>query len=393
MNRVDEHDIAQDAATGVPTKTMTFTDDAGASRATWVAGAAVALLVAWFASGLIWPADDLGGTEAQPAPAAISVAVTDSTAALVTEFFVAEGQAVADRDTTIRAETSGDILDVAAQKGDDVLSGGVIGRFDPVHRTAELTRAQADLERAERELRNAETLLKSGTGTMDRATDARTALAAAQAQLAAAEQAIEDTVIRAPFDGRLEDVFIDPGEFFTAGSEVARVVDLEPLTVRARVPQQSLRRLSEGQTAVIGFITGETREGTVRFVGSSADSATRTFLLEIEVDNEDRAIPAGVSAEIRIATGEAAAHYVSPAILSLSDSGALGLMTADDSNVVQFHEVSILRAESNGIWVSGLPDQARIITVGQGFVRPGDTVDPRPDERDSVVNTASEPTQ
>ncbi|MCP4382835.1 MAG: efflux RND transporter periplasmic adaptor subunit [Hyphomicrobiales bacterium] len=389
MNRVDEHEATAGSVGATPSKEMVFADDRGASRAIWVAGAAVILVVAWFASGLIWPTGDAEISEDQP-PTAISVAVIDSTAESVTEFFVAEGQAAADRDTTLRAETSGDILEVAFQKGNDVLSGEIIGRFDPVHRTAELTRAQTEVEQAERELRNAETLLESGAGTLDRATDARTALVAAKAQLAAAEQAIEDTLIQAPFDGRLEDLFIDPGEFFSAGTDVARVVDLEPLTVRARIPQQSLRRLSEGQTAVIDFITGETRDGVVRFVGASADPATRTFLLEIEVENEDQAIPAGVSAEIRIATGEAAAHYVSPAILSLSDSGALGLKIADENNTVQFHEVSILRAESNGIWVSGLPDRARIITVGQGFVRPGDTVDPQPDERATTPRAVSE---
>ena len=256
MNRVDEQGTTSVRAEAATPETMVFTDDRGASRATWVAGAMVILVFAWFISGLVRPTGNAETLVEQP-PAAISVAFIDSTAKPVTEFFVAEGQAIADRDTTIHAETSGDILDVAFQKGDPVSSGQIIGRFDPVHRTAELARAQSEVERAQRELTNAETLLESGSGTLDRATDARTALVAARAQLAAAEQAIEDTLIRAPFDGRLEDVFIDPGEFFASGTAVARVVDLNPLTVRSRIPQQSLRRLSKGQAAVIDFITGE----------------------------------------------------------------------------------------------------------------------------------------
>ncbi|WP_421723461.1 efflux RND transporter periplasmic adaptor subunit [Bauldia sp.] len=372
---------------------MKFSDDPGASRATWVAAFLIVVLTAWFASGLVWPSEAPETEQDGNVQAPITVAVRDSTAEMITEFFVAEGQAVADRDTTIHAETSGDILDVAFDKGDTVSAGDVIGRFDPGHRTAELDRAQAEVERAEREFQNAETLFARGTATEDRVTEARTALAAARAQRAAAEQAIEDTMIRAPFDGRLEDVFVDPGEFFSAGAEVARVVDLEPLTVRARVPQQSLRSLTEGQAATVRFITGETREGIVRFVGASADPATRTFLLEIEVENEDGAIPAGVSTEVSIATGEVAAHFISPAILSLSEDGTLGLKTASDDNAVQFHEVSILRAESEGVWVAGLPDTARIITIGQGFVRPDDTIDPRPDNGAQLAETASGPIQ
>lgn len=367
---------------------LEFADDPGASHSTWIAAALVLLLAGWFLSGMVWPSEDPDGSQEHREQTPISVAVMDSTAEMITQYFVAEGQAVADRDTTVRAEISGDVLDVAFEKGDLVAAGAVIGRFDPGHRVAELARARAEVERAARESANAETLLQSGTGTADRAAEARADLAAAEAQLAAAEQAIEDTIIHAPFDGRIEDLFIDPGEFFTAGAEVARVVDAVPLTVRARIPQQSLRRLSEGQTATVGFITGEIREGTVRFVGASADPATRTFLLEIEIDNDDRAIPAGISAEIRIATGQAAAHFVSPAILSLDEDGTLGLKTADENDTVRFYAVSILRAESDGVWISGLPDQVRIITVGQGFVRPDDRVDPRPDDRAQLLSAS-----
>ena len=371
-------------------ETPQFTGDPGASHSTWVAGALVALLAAWFLSGLVWPSNTSEELPAGQAQAPISVAVRDSTAESITEFFVAEGQAVADRDTTVRAEISGDVLEVNVRKGDDVPAGAVIGRFDPGHRVAELARAKAEVDRADREFRNAEALLESGTGTADRASETRATLAAAQAQRAAAEQAIEDTMIYAPFDGRVEVLFIDPGEFFSAGAEVARVVDLEPLTVRARIPQQSLRRLSEGQAATVSFITGEVREGTVRFVGASADPATRTFLLEVEVANEDRAIPAGVSAEIRIATGEAAAHFISPAVLSLDQDGALGVKTADETNSVRFHEVAILRADTDGVWIVGLPEHVRIITVGQGFVRPNDKVDPRSEEQLQVPDAMSE---
>ena len=66
------------------------------------------------------------------------------------------------------------------------------------------------------------------------------------------------------------------------------------------------------------FITGEERAGVVTFVGTSAASETRTFLAEIEVENEDGAIPAGISAEVIIPTGEVTAHFLSPSIVSLN---------------------------------------------------------------------------
>lgn len=369
-----------DETNAAPPIALQFGDDPGASRSFWIAFLLVLAMGGWFVSSLILPSEDPGsiadGRTLQP----MIVAVKASRARTVPEVFVADGEAKPDRDTGVLAETSGEIEEVLLKRGDVVTAGMEIARFDPRQRTAELQRAHADVIRVERELRNAETLLERGTATFDRVANQRVALAAAEAAVAAAEQTMADTVLRVPFDGRLEELHINPGEFVPAGQEVARVVDRIPLTIQARIPQQSFYRIQPGQVAKIAFITGQERDGQVKFVGTNADPGTRTFALEIEVANGDGAIPAGVSAEIRIPTGEAKAHFVSPAILALNETGVLGLKSVNAENRVAFHEVAILRAETNGIWVSGLPDNVRIITVGQGFVRSGEVVDPRPDD-------------
>jgi len=163
---------------------------------------------------------------------------------------------------------------------------------------------------------------------------------------------------------------------------VGRLVDITPLTVAIQVPQQSLTLLSVGQTAVVNFITGEEREGVVTFVGSSAAAETRTFLAEIEVDNADGAIPAGISAEVVIPTGEATAHFLWPSIVSLNTEGDLGVKTVNDDNIVEFFPIEIVKAQIDGVWVTGLPEAADVITVGQGFVNEGETVAPAVEETD-----------
>ena len=209
---------------------------------------------------------------------------------------------------------------------------------------------------------------------------ARVALAAAESQLTSAREAIDDTDIQAPFAGRVESIDIDPGEFFSAGAELGRIVDNRPLTVAIQVPQQSLNRIRDGQAATVRFITGEERDGKVTFVGTSAAAETRTFRAEIVVQNFDGEIPAGISAEVEIPTGEAVAHFLSPSIVSLDADGVLGVKTVDADNVVQFYPIELARAELDGIWVTGLPETVDIITVGQGFVREGETVNPRAEE-------------
>jgi len=359
------------------TRPLTFQSDTGASRSTWIAAFLVVAIVSWMGSGFLFPTKSPGEETTRQEPAPVAVAVTTSVAEEVTQFYRAEGQALPDRDTTIRAETSGDILEVLVRKGQDIKSGDVIARFDPTNNNADTNRASEQLVRAQREFDNAAELLERGVATADRVTDARADLASAQAQATAAAEAAKALTITAPFAGRIETLDIDEGEFVSAGTEIGRLVDITPLTVAIQVPQQSLTRLKIDQLATVRFITGEDRAGIVTFVGTSAASETRTFLAEIEVANDDGKIPAGISAEIAIPTGRLIAHFLPPSIVSLNTAGDLGVKTVSVDAIVEFFPIQVVKAQIDGIWVTGLPETVDVITVGQGFVSVGEVVAPR----------------
>jgi multidrug efflux system membrane fusion protein len=370
---------------------LTFDTDRGSNRSRWVAGGLAVAIIAWMGSGYIFPSENTQSAKAPVAPRAVTVAVRQSTAEAVEQVFVAEGQALPDRDTTIRAETSGQISETLVKMGDALEAGQVIARFDIAAREADLTRAEQERDRAQREFDNATALVERGISTVDRVAEARASLAAALASVSAAEEAIGDTEIRAPFAGRLESLDINVGEFVSLGGDVGRIVDNTPLTIAIQIPQQSLRDIKVGQVAEVAFITGETAKGEVDFVSRSADAETRTFMARIKVPNADGAIPAGISAQLRIPTGEMTAHFVSPAILSLDTDGTLGIKTVNAQNVVEFHKIAIVRAQTDGIWISGLPDQAQIISIGQGFVNDGETVNPQADDAATMDMSAQPP--
>ena len=360
-------------------QTLDFTNERGATRSTWIALALVIAIIGWMGSSFVFPAQDVDETYpiSTDKISLVAVAVTPSTAENVTKFFSAEGQALPDRETSIRAETTGSIREVLVSKGDTVMAGDIIARFDIVQNEADLNRAQEELVRAQREFDNAEALVGRGVATNDRLSQARATLASAQASVTSAQKAFENSEITAAFGGRVEALDVNTGEFVAAGSEIGRIVDNTPLTVTIQVPQQSLRNIVAGAKADVTFITGEELTGIVDFVGTSADAATRTFLAEITVENDDGAVPAGVSAQIRIPIGDTTAHFLSPAILSLGTDGTLGVKTVDADNKVVFTAVTIERAQTDGVWVSGLPDAVDIITIGQGYVNNGETVDPK----------------
>lgn len=361
------------------TQHLEFKTEKGASRSKWVAIFLVVALVAWMASGMVGGDEtaDAPVTATRSDPVPVTVAVTESRAETVTDMFLAEGQAEPDRDTAIRAETGGTVGEVLVSKGSDVEAGAVIARLNPAQREAELERARTEAARLSRDLDNIRLLLERGVATNDRLLQAESALASARAGLAAAEEAMRNLDIKAPFAGRIDALSIQEGEVIGAGGELGRIVDLDPLTVVVQVPQQIVADLRVGQQAEVSFITGETRAGTLAFLGARANAETRTFTAEVVVENAGGEIPAGVSARVRIPTGDHHAHFLSPAILSLDTAGVLGVKSVDAENVVHFHPIEILLAQTNGLWVTGLPDEVTVITVGQGFVNDGEVVNPQ----------------
>ena len=180
--------------------------------------------------------------------------------------------------------------------------------------------------------------------------------------------------IVAPFSGYLESLKVDEGDFLNTGAVCASLIDPDPMLLVADIAEKDIAQIQLGSEASAKLISGRLITGNVSFIASSADKNTRTFRVEISVDNKDRSIRDGVSAEIYIKGKEEPAHRISPAILALNDQGKLGIRTVTSDNTVEFREINILEDTNNGMWVSGLGKEARIITLGQEYVFQGQTV-------------------
>ena len=177
-----------------------------------------------------------------------------------------------------------------------------------------------------------------------------------------------------PFSGYLETLRVEEGDFLNTGAVCAALIDPAPMLIVADIAEKDIAQVELGSEASAKLISGRYISGEVTFIASSADKNTRTFRVEISVDNKDRTIRDGVSAEIYIKGKQEAAHKISPAILSLNDQGKLGVRTVTADNRVEFKEINILEDTNSGMWVSGLGEEARIITLGQEYVFQGQTV-------------------
>lgn len=136
----------------------------------------------------------------------------------------------------------------------------------------------------------------------------------------------------------------------------------------------------KGAPAGARLIDGSEVSGTVSFVGRSADEQTRTFRVELLVDNADLKLRDGQTAEIVISTDGRKAHLLPQSALTLDNDGTLGVRLVTADNTAQFQPVSILRDTQEGVWLGGLPDQADVILLGQEYVTDGVPVLPSYEE-------------
>lgn len=287
---------------------------------------------------------------------------------------MAHGQVEPNRMVTIRAEAAGRITKVATIEGQALTLNDVLMQIDMNDRQARLKKADAKVKERQRSYERTKQLVEKGHLAQQAIDESFSALESAKADLAEIQLEIRNTAIRAPFDGVLEVLHVEVGDYASVNRELATIVDNHLVVVVVQIAQQDISKLSLGSVARIAFATGQEREGVVRFIASRAEPATRTFRVEIEVPNPEGVIPSGTTAQAHIPTGEISAQYLSPALLVLDESGKIGAKTVSDAGYVEFHPVTIVRAEAEGVWVSGLPDEIRLITVGQNFVREGEPV-------------------
>ncbi len=178
---------------------------------------------------------------------------------------------------------------------------------------------------------------------------------------------------------------MEVGDFVKRGDPIATFVDNRTLIVAANLSEFDARFVEVGDTAEATLATGERVAGMIRFVAPVANEATRTFTVELEVDNSAGLLRAGGTAELRIPAELVYAHRISPALLTLDDAGNIGVKLVNEKGEAEFVVADIALANSDGVWVAGLPGTATIITVGQGFVTSGTVVNAVPE---SAVETA-----
>jgi len=306
------------------------------------------------------------------------------------EHVVLRGRTENKRSVQVKAETAGRIVERPVERGARVRAGDLLCRISLEDREAGVQEAEAALAQAKIE-HDASIKLR------ERGFQSETAIAQAAARLAAAEAQVERraldldrTRIKAPFAGVVEEVHVELGDYATPGSGCVTLVDMNPMLLIGRVSERQVARLQLNQTVTGVLSDGRTIEGSLTFIGQTSDPATRTYAVEAEVNNQAHEVRSGITTELRIPVAEVMAHKISPALLALDDEGNIGVRIVNERNEVEYRRVAIVSDAPDGAWVTGLPEIATLITVGQELVVPGQRVELSFEPAETLPARASE---
>jgi RND family efflux transporter MFP subunit len=250
---------------------------------------------------------------------------------------------------------------------------------------AALARATADRDKLARAQERNMTLLAAGAiGSAD-AQDNQSVLQAARAAQVSARYDLSSTRVRMPFEGVVLSKAVDVGATVAPGQPLATVADMgSSLIARAQVPAEVANRLQRGMAATV-TMSGAAAAITGHMLRKGALSDTRTGTVEIDVAlPAPHALVSGTVASvqfgkgaIRSATipGSPAVQYIPAEALVDSHDGRGHVFIVDPRDKsAHLVAITVYGFDDDSLRISGLHDDARVITVGAGYVADGQKV-------------------
>ena len=194
-----------------------------------------------------------------------------------------------------------------------------------------------------------------------------------EARIKRLEEQLEFTNISSPQRGWVEKLDIEEGEFVDTNRPFGKLIGLQSIILDMPIPQTNVGSVKVNDQVEVDFGRLGKRVGIVKAISMTANSSTRTFNVEVYLDNTNDILRSGMSAEASIIVEKVNAFKISPAHLNVDENGQLSVKVAVE-NIVKTIPVKLLRTTGNYAFISGLENGDVLLTSGQAFLSDGEPV-------------------
>ncbi|MGE0580507.1 MAG: efflux RND transporter periplasmic adaptor subunit [Steroidobacteraceae bacterium] len=312
--------------------------------------------------------------QGQPAPATVVVSA-EVRSERVSHELTALGTAIANESIDVTTKASNLVSAVRFRDGQAVKRGEVLIELDPAQARADLAEATAAATESTGQYARARDLLSTRVVSQSQYEQLEATMKADQARVAAAEARLADTVIRAPFNGRVGLRRVSVGSLVSPGTVITTLDDTSLMKVDFAVPENLLGSLREGLelTARTAAHPDRGLKGRVLTIDSRIDPTTRSVTVRALVPNSELLLRPGMFVNVTLRKDEYDALVIPEQALVPEQSKQYVFVV--DGDKVARREVQIGRREPGKVEiVSGLAQGERVVVEGTQKVRDGSVV-------------------
>ena len=281
------------------------------------------------------------------------------------------GSSRAYRTLTIIPEVNAKVNQIMITDGDVVNKGDVLIKLTKPQYQSFLNEAEIRVSNSKLEYKSIKTLYANKLSSKRELQRSKAIYEEDKAKLKIAQDNLSSLTIKAPFNAKIEEVYVVLGEVISSyKTSLLKMIQDDKLIITGFLAESKVNDLLIGDNAKIYFSNNSEADGEIIFIAGDADPDTRTFKVEVLINNVADFFRSGMTAKIEIPYSRVTAYEIKPSYLTLNDQGIVGIKYVENFKV-KFTEVEILEENNDKMIVTNLPSNLPIIITGHGFVQEG----------------------
>lgn len=279
-------------------------------------------------------------------------------------------------DLSVKAETKGQIVSIPVQEGEDVKKNQLLMQIDDRDSRSQLARIEATYKLAKLDYERINTLTRKNITPASKLDEVTARLKELEARLAEARLSLQRTRIKAPIDGRLNDVLKKIGDVVDVNQPVARIIQIDRVKATVGVPESDVTAVFDLKQADVVIEALDNRKflGQKVFLSSQPRSLARLYDLELLLPNPEGRILPGMFAQVKLVKKVYENAVAVPLYAVITQGDARYVYVEKDGRAERRDITMGVLVDWQVHVTSGLKPGDRVIVVGHRFLDGGQAV-------------------
>lgn len=295
-------------------------------------------------------------------------------------FFEANGRVEAEHDAFISPEMNGQISKIYVKEGQHVVRGKTLLKLNTKLIDSSIEEVKTALELATNIFEKQKKLWDQGIGTEIQFLKAKNGKESLEKKLVTLRAQMSMSIIKAPFTGIVDEIFLKEGEMAAPGMQVIQIIDLSKMYISADISENYISKIKVGDTVSINFPSYPELQMRVPIyrISNTIKVQNRTFQIKLKVDNPEKLLKPNILAILKLKDYSTDAALIVPSIIMKQDSKGYFIYKVNETDSLLIAEKTYITPgisyQSFSTIDNGLIEGDKIIVEGYNMVTNGSII-------------------